>query len=122
MRVDISSSRGRPPPRIHRPTRIVSDGSMPIIHILSSLLTYCNAPSCALNISIKIVSLAWPLSTSSRCADEALKPFREAVRLGAAVDNKMRANMRVEQVEILSDAPNRAVLRHPGRHFPGLLV
>jgi hypothetical protein len=30
--------------------------------------------------------------------------------------------MRVEQVEILSDAPNRAVLRHPGRHFPGLLV
>jgi hypothetical protein len=30
--------------------------------------------------------------------------------------------MRVEQVEIYSDQTNRAVLRHPGRHFPGILI
>ena len=30
--------------------------------------------------------------------------------------------MHVEQVEIYSDATNAAVLRHPGRHFPGVLV
>ena len=30
--------------------------------------------------------------------------------------------MRVESVEIYSDATNAAVLRHPGRSFPGLLL
>ncbi len=30
--------------------------------------------------------------------------------------------MRIDQVEILSDAPNAVVLRHPGRKFPGVLV
>jgi hypothetical protein len=30
--------------------------------------------------------------------------------------------MRTESVEIYSDASNRAVMRHPGRKFPGLLV
>lgn len=30
--------------------------------------------------------------------------------------------MRIEEVEIYSDATNAAVLRHPGRHYPGLLV
>jgi hypothetical protein len=30
--------------------------------------------------------------------------------------------MRVDQVEIFSDATNAAVMRHPGRRFPGLLV
>ena len=30
--------------------------------------------------------------------------------------------MRQEQVEILSDQTNAAVMRHPGRHFPGVLV
>ena len=30
--------------------------------------------------------------------------------------------MHVEQVEIYSDATNRAILRHPGRRFPGVLI
>ena len=30
--------------------------------------------------------------------------------------------MRVEQVEIYSDVSNRAILRHPGRKFPGVLI
>lgn len=30
--------------------------------------------------------------------------------------------MRIEQVEIYSDASNAAVLRHPGRRFPGCLL
>ena len=30
--------------------------------------------------------------------------------------------MRIENVEIFSDASNAVVLRHPGRAFPGLLV
>ena len=30
--------------------------------------------------------------------------------------------MHVEPVEIYSDATNRAVLRHPGRKFPGVLI
>jgi hypothetical protein len=30
--------------------------------------------------------------------------------------------MRVDRVEIFSDATNAAVMRHPGRRFPGLLV
>lgn len=30
--------------------------------------------------------------------------------------------MRIEQVEIYSDAPNMAIMRHPDRRFPGLLV
>jgi hypothetical protein len=30
--------------------------------------------------------------------------------------------MHVEQVEIYSDATNQAILRHPGRRFPGVLV
>jgi len=30
--------------------------------------------------------------------------------------------MRNESVEILSDATNAAVMRHPGRRFPGVLV
>jgi hypothetical protein len=30
--------------------------------------------------------------------------------------------MRTEQVEIYSDATNAAVMRHPGRRFPGVLV
>ena len=30
--------------------------------------------------------------------------------------------MRIEQVEIYSDATNAAVMRHPGRRFPGLLL
>lgn len=29
--------------------------------------------------------------------------------------------MRLEQVEIYSDASNAAVMRHPGRRFPGLV-
>jgi hypothetical protein len=30
--------------------------------------------------------------------------------------------MRVEPVEIYSDATNAAIMRHPGRRFPGVLV
>lgn len=30
--------------------------------------------------------------------------------------------MRIEQIEIYSDASNHAVLRHPGRRFPGSLI
>ena len=30
--------------------------------------------------------------------------------------------MRIEPVEIYSDTTNRAVMRHPGRRFPGLLI
>lgn len=30
--------------------------------------------------------------------------------------------MKKEEVEIYSDASNFAVLRHPGRHFPGSLI
>lgn len=30
--------------------------------------------------------------------------------------------MRIQSVEIFSDATNRAVMRHPGRAFPGVLV
>ena len=30
--------------------------------------------------------------------------------------------MRLEQIEIYSDASNAAVMRHPGRRFPGVLV
>ena len=30
--------------------------------------------------------------------------------------------MKIEPVEIYSDASNAAVMRHPGRHFPGVLV
>ena len=30
--------------------------------------------------------------------------------------------MRVEPVEIYSDETNAAVMRHPGRHFPGFLI
>jgi hypothetical protein len=30
--------------------------------------------------------------------------------------------MHTEQVEIYSDTTNLAVVRHPGRHFPGLLL
>jgi len=30
--------------------------------------------------------------------------------------------MRTEPVEIYSDAKNSAVMKHPGRHFPGVLV
>lgn len=30
--------------------------------------------------------------------------------------------MRIEPVEIYSDASNAAILRHPGRRFPGMLV
>lgn len=30
--------------------------------------------------------------------------------------------MRIDQVEIYSDMRNSAVLRHPGRHFPGVLI
>lgn len=30
--------------------------------------------------------------------------------------------MRTERVEIFSDFPNSAVMRHPGRKFPGVLV
>ncbi len=30
--------------------------------------------------------------------------------------------MRTETVEIYSDKTNRAVMRHPGRNFPGVLI
>ncbi|WP_303747919.1 DUF6959 family protein [Stenotrophomonas pigmentata] len=30
--------------------------------------------------------------------------------------------MRIEKIEVYSDVPNMAVLRHPGREFPGLLL
>ena len=30
--------------------------------------------------------------------------------------------MRQETVEVFSDQTNAAVMRHPGRHFPGVLV
>ncbi|WP_299396780.1 hypothetical protein [Pelagibius sp.] len=30
--------------------------------------------------------------------------------------------MRKEEVEIYSDASNFAIMRHPGRHFPGSLI
>jgi len=30
--------------------------------------------------------------------------------------------MRIEQIEIYSDATNAAILRHPGRKFPGFLI
>jgi len=31
-------------------------------------------------------------------------------------------NMRTDKVEIYSDATNAAVMKHPGRRFPGVLV
>lgn len=34
----------------------------------------------------------------------------------------MLTRMKREVVDIYSDAPNGAVLRHPGRKFPGLLI
>jgi len=30
--------------------------------------------------------------------------------------------MRIEKVEIFSDATNMAIMRHPGRRFPGILI
>lgn len=30
--------------------------------------------------------------------------------------------MRIEEVEIYSDMPNAAIMRHPGRRFPGVLI
>lgn len=30
--------------------------------------------------------------------------------------------MRIEKIEVYSDAVNSAVMRHPGRRFPGVLV
>ncbi|MEH6417077.1 DUF6959 family protein [Pseudomonas sp. CGJS7] len=30
--------------------------------------------------------------------------------------------MRIQEVEIYSDAVNAAIMRHPGRQFPGLLL
>jgi hypothetical protein len=30
--------------------------------------------------------------------------------------------LRIEQVEIYSDATNAAIMRHPGRRFPGLVI
>lgn len=30
--------------------------------------------------------------------------------------------MRTDTVEIYSDATNAAIMRHPGRHFPGVLI
>jgi hypothetical protein len=30
--------------------------------------------------------------------------------------------MQIEKIEIFSDAANRAVIRHPRRHFPGILI
>ena len=30
--------------------------------------------------------------------------------------------MHVEPIEIYSDATNAAIMRHPGRHFPGVLL
>jgi hypothetical protein len=33
-----------------------------------------------------------------------------------------RKTMHVEQIEIYSDTTNAAILRHPGRRFPGVLV
>ena len=30
--------------------------------------------------------------------------------------------MRIEPIEVYSDATNAAIMRHPGRRFPGLLV
>jgi hypothetical protein len=30
--------------------------------------------------------------------------------------------MRIDPVEIYSDATNQAILRHPGRRFPGVLI
>jgi len=30
--------------------------------------------------------------------------------------------MRIEPIEIYSDATNAAVMRHPGRKFPGMLI
>ena len=35
---------------------------------------------------------------------------------------KRYATMKVEKVEIYSDASNYAVMRHPGRNFPGALI
>ena len=30
--------------------------------------------------------------------------------------------MKIEQIEVYSDASNAAIMRHPGRRFPGVLV
>ena len=30
--------------------------------------------------------------------------------------------MKKEEVEIFSDATNQAVMKHPGRHYPGVLI
>jgi hypothetical protein len=47
-------------------------------------------------------------------------------KAGAAAADRdqkdVRDQMRVDRVEIFSDATNAAVVRHPGRRFPGLLV
>src|SRR5215467_14557846 len=43
--------------------------------------------------------------------------------IATGTDQKeVRDQMRVDQVEIFSDATNAAVMRHPDRRFPGLLV
>jgi hypothetical protein len=34
----------------------------------------------------------------------------------------VQKTMRIEQVEIYSDATNAAMMRHPGRQFPGLVI
>lgn len=43
---------------------------------------------------------------------------------GAQGSNRPRGDetLRAETVEIYSDQPNAAVMRHPGRRFPGILV
>src|SRR5262249_26163952 len=35
---------------------------------------------------------------------------------------RLRGAMRIDPVDIFSDETNAAVMRHPDRHFPGLLI
>lgn len=41
---------------------------------------------------------------------------------GSRYSSRSEVGMRTEPVEIYSDATNAAVMRHPGRNFPGMLI
>src|SRR5262245_1747536 len=60
----------------------------------------------------------WPLNTVTR-----LHWLRVTFCIISAPTEYQGADeMHVEQVEIYSDVSNAAVMRHPGRRFPGVLV
>jgi hypothetical protein len=51
------------------------------------------------------------------------KEKKRLLRISVLIEwGKPEPEMRIEQVEIYSDATNRAIMRHPGRRFPGTLI